>query len=228
MPSFSTAPRGSFSISRKSSAVSISSDDAAAAVRSSALLTPGSRRESRTLLTPTSPTDSRRESVSRRESIAKSFGSHLTVGSGESSGGKPPGRQTSTGEQETSVVKSTTTTTTSAKTQASSDVVSSTSKAETQSSSSSGETRITKSKIPSAIPQSTGITRAVLQTAKELASGLITSHGSDVTPNDVTNDPDDVPQLSPIRLSPDFLDLGMLILFLLLAKVPRRYHQLEW
>uniref|UniRef100_A0A8D9E3D1 Uncharacterized protein n=1 Tax=Cacopsylla melanoneura TaxID=428564 RepID=A0A8D9E3D1_9HEMI len=158
-----------------------------------------------------------------------SFGSHLTVGSGESSGGKPPARQTSPGEQESSFVKSTTTTTTSsAKTQASSDVVSSTSKAETQSSSSSGETRITKSKIPSAIPQSTGLTRAVLQTAKELASGLITSHGSDVTPNDVTNDPDDVPQLSPIRLSPDFLDLGMLILFVLLAKVPRRYHQLEW
>jgi hypothetical protein len=80
--------------------------------------------------------------------------------------------------------------------------------------------------------QTTGITTAAFLAAKDLATGLITSH-SDVTPvgHDVTvshDVTDDVPQLSPIRLSPDFLDLGMLVLIILLAKLPRQYRQLQW
>lgn len=71
--------------------------------------------------------------------------------------------------------------------------------------------------------KTTGLTTAALSAARDLASGLITSHGE----KSITLD-DDAPSLSPIRLSPDFIDLGMLVLILLLSRIPGRYHELQW
>lgn len=94
------------------------------------------------------------------------------------------------------------------------------------------ESRVEKP-VRSTAVKTTGLTAAALTVARELASGLITSSGKrdvsdDVTTQADTLDSDGVPQLSPIRLSPDFIDLGMLVLILLLCRVPRQYRQLQW